>query len=192
MTITLNKIKQSLKTIILLASALFLLVWLSLNEEGDIISTTKKVDPNAPDLTLLNSVSVHYDETGEKKYQLISDKADHFKQNNMAYFEKPELTSYDQENTWHAKSNKGQANLKTDIIILEDQVKIDRITASEKLTLRTSILHLNTQENTAENEVLTVVHSGQSYIETKGFHSDFNTGETLLKSNVRGTYVTPN
>ena len=183
------KIRQWITLVILGAISLPVFIWVSFQEDKDSIAPASKTNNNAPNLTLINSTSYHFDETGNQQYELTADQIDHYEESEMAYFIHPSLTNYDEEATWNATSNTGQADLKTDIITLQNQVRIDRFEGDEQLTLRTSILDIDTVNNIAENDVLTVVHSGNSYMESKGFLSNFNTGETLLKSNVRGTYV---
>lgn len=186
--ITKAKIKQILKTSPLLLAAVALLFWLSFQEEGNNIQPAPPTDDSAPDLILINSVSTHYDETGQQQYQLTATKIDHFQESHIALLEKPYLINQAEDAQWQANALSGRADLNSDTLFLKDQVKIDKVTATQTVSLRTSELTIDTQKNTAENDVLTVIHSGPSFIESRGFFTDFNTSETLLKSNVRGTH----
>ncbi|MFC3150665.1 LPS export ABC transporter periplasmic protein LptC [Litoribrevibacter euphylliae] len=186
--ITKAKIKQILKSSPLLLAAVALLFWLSFQEEGNNIQPAPPTDDSAPDLILINSVSTHYDETGQQQYQLTATKIDHFQESHIALLEKPYLINQAEDAQWQANALSGRADLNSDTLFLKDQVKIDKVTATQTVSLRTSELTIDTQKNTAENDVLTVIHSGPSFIESRGFFTDFNTSETLLKSNVRGTH----
>jgi len=187
-----DKIQRIIKLGPLVISGLALIVWLSLQQEGDTISAPTGVSIDAPDLTLIDSVTHHYDESGALKYKLTASKVDHYKETDIAFFEEPDLISYTPEHQWTAQSNTGKADLNTDIITLKDQVKITHTSSDQSLILRTSLLDIDTKQNTADNEVLSVLHTGASFVESKGFFSNLTTGETLLKSNVRGTYVVQN
>lgn len=186
--ITKAKLQQFIKTSPLLLAAITLLFWLSFQEEGTNIQPVQLSDNNAPDLVLINSVSTHYDESGHQQYRLTASQIDHFQESHIALLEMPHLVNHANDAQWQAKALSGRADLNSDTLFLKDQVKIDKVSTTETISLRTSELSIDTKNNTAENDVLTVIHSGPSYIESHGFFTDLNTSETLLKSNVRGTH----
>ncbi|GLQ31297.1 LPS export ABC transporter periplasmic protein LptC [Litoribrevibacter albus] len=186
--ITKEKLIQIFKIGPFILAAIALLFWLNLQEENASIQTSRTNITDAPDLTLINSSSKHYDENGQQQYRLTASKIDHYKDERTAVFQQPRLFNNQQGTEWTAEAEQGQANLDSDIIVLKDQVKIDRNTADQTVRLRTSELSIDTKQNIAENDVLTVIHSGNSYIESKGFQTNLNTNETLLKANVRGTH----
>ncbi len=183
-----DKLIKTLKTLPIFVATLGIIVWLSLSEEGDKVITQSYQPQSTPDLTLINSKSDHYNETGQVQYHLIADQIDHYKKDDMAYLTNPDLTSKQADSEWHATSLSGEVDLKTDQITLNDQVVINRSSADQSMKLRASTLTIHPNESIAENEVLTVITSGQSYVESKGFHTNLETGDTLLKSNVRGTH----
>lgn len=184
-----DKIIRAIKTLPVIVATVLIVVWLSWSEEGNKIVTASYQPQSTPDLMLINSASDHYNETGDLQYHLVANQIDHYKKDDLAYLIKPDLTNQQPGLNWHASSLTGEANLKTDKITLNDQVEIVRTTAdNQKLTLRASTLTIYPNENYAENDVLTIIHSANSYIETKGFRTDFESGDTLLKSNVRGTH----
>lgn len=187
-----DKLRRILKAAPFFLAGVALIAWLSMQEENQILRSQASNPMNAPDLTLIQSTAIHYDNTGKKQYQLNAVKMDHFKESNMAFFEKPKLVQDNTTDQWHAEAEQGQADLNTDIIVLTNQVRIEKIDPTQNITLRTSELSIDTKQNIAENDVLTIIHSGKSYIESKGFHTNLNTSEILLKSNVRGTHDVQN
>lgn len=183
-----DKLKQIAKISPLILAGISFLFWVSLQEENNEIHSARLNTINAPDLTLINTTTQHYDETGHQQYHLTALKIDHYKDERKATFKNPKLESIKANSTWSVTAEQGQADLNSDIIVLKNQVRIEKESNTKKTTLRTSELSIDTHRKIADNNVLTVIHTGNSYIESKGFQTNFDTDETVLKENVRGTY----
>ena len=191
--ISLEKLKQFIKSAPLVIAVLALFTWLSLQRDTTTIEQNQPQSFQGPDLTLINATSVHYGEQGAKEYTLTADQVDHYEDKNSVEFSKPFLTSIQQDQdqssvSWQASANSGLAELNDDKITLIDNVILNRDDEQQNVKLKTSELILLPNIKQAENDVMTVINSANSYVESKGIKADINTGELWFKSNVTGTF----
>jgi LPS export ABC transporter protein LptC len=179
---------------LLKATPLFILIlsgiiWFTSENQNQTLSSNTPEEKQAPDITLINTQTTHYDASGTPQYKLSAERLEHFKDSEVVHLASPKLQANQQNDLWQVTSKNGLADLKSDKITLSNQVIIDRQSKLQPLRITTSTVTIQTKEKTVENDVLTELTSSNSQITTQGFHTNLNTGETLLKAKVRGTHV---
>lgn len=136
-------------------------------------------------------VSTKFSSQGEKHYELISPRLNHFKKNNQTYVETPKLYLYNKEQgKWlitaqYALATQGKSSLS---FVQDVDISGAETTNHKNTQLLTEKITYYPDQNTASTDLpITIVQPG-SIIHAIGMDVVFNTGTITLLSKINGTY----
>ncbi len=136
-------------------------------------------------------ISTQFSSTGNKRYELITPRLNHYKQENKTYAVTPKLYLYNSENDkWQITAEYALATHGEALIDFIEHVDISGAdTNNHKNTqLLTEKISYSPEKNMATTDApVTIVQPG-SIIHATGMNVDFNTGNVTLKSKISGSY----
>ncbi|MGP6488504.1 LPS export ABC transporter periplasmic protein LptC [Duffyella gerundensis] len=142
-------------TLLLALIALVLIGWSLTNNED--VQSNPSANGEEPTYTSANSKSLVYNPAGSLSYQLVSDKVTYFSSDGVSWFDKPVMTTYDENKvpTWSVKADK--AKLTQDrMLYLYGHVEVNTLTQDSQLQrIKTDNAQVNlvTQDVTSDDQV---------------------------------------
>lgn len=142
-------------TLFLALVALILIGW-NLADNGDSPDSQANANSDDPTYTSERSQTMVYNPAGGLNYRLISDKTTYFTSDRVSWFDKPVMTSYDENKTptWTLRADK--AKLTNDrMLYLYGHVEANSLTKDSQLQrIKTdnARINLTTQDVTSDDE----------------------------------------
>lgn len=157
----------------------------------DMVST-KKIDPNTPDMITQRGVLERFDVTGLKRSELIASEVRHFRADDTLLFTEPRLVQTDPGKPVITVTGvRGKSIFKASQVWFYDQVHLRRAPFGQQaeLIIHSSDVFLNQATHQASSDAPVVADMGPHHAEAVGFVADNNAQTLLLKSKVKMTYV---
>ncbi|MEZ3500150.1 LPS export ABC transporter periplasmic protein LptC [Pantoea sp. KPR_PJ] len=142
-------------TLILALIALVLIGWnLTSQDENGVPVATNDQEPT---YTSANSNTVVYNPTGALAYKLVSDKVTYFAADEVSWFDKPVMTTYDENKvpTWSVRADKAKLT-KDRMLYLYGHVEVNTLTQDSQLQrIQTDNAQVNliSQDVTSDDQV---------------------------------------
>ncbi|WP_313118670.1 LPS export ABC transporter periplasmic protein LptC [Pantoea septica] len=138
-------------TLILALIALVLIGW-NLTSQDD-SSAPVAANDQEPTYTSANSNTVVYNPQGALAYKLVSDKVTYFATDEVSWFDKPVMTTYDENKvpTWSVRADKAKLT-KDRMLYLYGHVEVNTLTQDSQLQ-RIKTVNLVSQDVTSDDQV---------------------------------------
>jgi lipopolysaccharide export system protein LptC len=130
-------------------------------------------------------------EQGQLGYRVRARRMTHYPSDKHFKLESPDINILqDNGDTWHIRSERGEATEAADIIWLLGAVDIkrQRTATSSPVHIVTSDLQVKPEQELAETEQAAIITSDQLRVEGVGVKADFRNDIMELRSSVRGSY----
>jgi lipopolysaccharide export system protein LptC len=144
-----------------------------------------------PDAFIVDMDLKVMDEQGQLEYRVLARHMTHYPNDKRFTLEKPDIRIMQANgDTWHIKSEQGEATEAADIIWLLGAVDIKRpaTETSSRLHIVTSDLLVLPEDEMAETDYEATITSDEFLINAVGMKADFNNDTLELRSRVRGRY----
>jgi lipopolysaccharide export system protein LptC len=149
-----------------------------------------KNNEQTPDAYMLNASYLRTNEQGRQNFVLFSPLITHFKHQDTAFFQKPRIFIFKDDEKWQVTSKTGKSIHGAATVYLQDDVKIRQLPSSKNIDtlLTTKSLTVFPKKNLVmTNELVSIVQPGLK-INSKGLRGDLNMGQIKLLSKARGQY----
>ena len=137
------------------------------------------------DLTTMNAA-------GRPRYYLQAAGMEHFADDDTSRLTMPNLTVYRQEAApWQVRSNQAQVAAAGQTVVLQDDVRIRRMTTERRdaLQISTSLLRVVPAEQYAETDEAVTIETDLGITRAIGMHADLKRQQFQLLAQVRGDYA---
>ena len=139
------------------------------------------------DLTSMNA-------TGHPRYRLQGRDMNHYADDDTSHVIQPQLTMYRQDVApWFVRAEQAQVTTGGESVLLQDQVKVERLTdiPRDKLEIQTSLLTVLPAKEYAETDQPVTIVTDFGVTHAVGMKADLKQERLQLLAQVRGEYAKP-
>lgn len=165
-----------------------------LDKITDIKTVEIPLNPSEPKYTINNITGMHFDETGKINQTMAATEARQFPEQSVIYIDNPDLNLYtDGMPLYHITADTAHYHTDTRQVDLINQVSWHKNEWKNDppAQLNTSILHIDTQTQTAKTDAPVHYQYGLSYGTANGFEYNKQRGFLNLDSRVRAIIYDP-
>lgn len=126
--------------------------------DTDSAPTQISVNTSEPTYQSEYTTTVVYNPAGELNYKLMADRVNHFAEQQITWFTRPVITTFDENKmpTWTVKTNKAKL-IQDSMLYLYNHVQLDSLNNGSQLkriTTDNAVINLITQDVFSEDEVI--------------------------------------
>ena len=183
-----------LTVVVILGFILYSVTFFEITKVFSINKNTDNKQTNPPNLLLINSKLVEFNNNGDRNYCLETTKMQQYSNSSVIYLETIKFYDYDEHKlsvTTEISSNHGKLYLDKKLLVLNENIELVNINNSHfsGLKIFTNSLTVNYNSKLAyTDDEINIIYDA-SEITAKGINFNYLTGHLAFKHRVNTTYV---